>query len=179
MGIVKETTFAKFLNTEFRTFEKFISFNFERQLITAFYEVCRNIFDHSGQNIGSFSFHFRTQRDGRAIPYTQNLSKDNSYLVLAISDLGIGIKDSLVKNTDIEQEEKDIFYLKESIKSGVTSTGIPGRGNGLAYLTETVEKVQISSGKGKIFIEDGKVTREELNSEQIIGTSIYFKVDDP
>ena len=124
--------------------------------------MVKNIFDHSGEHIGGFSFHLKNGQE--------------NCLTLSIADIGIGIRNSLKKVIQRDDIFEDCIYIKEAIKKGVSGTGELGRGLGLSQIIETINEVQITSGNGLIKTNEGKIFKEETLNTNLKGTSIFLKL---
>lgn len=163
LGIVTKKTFQSFLSNELSNVEKLIaSSEVSRHFCFCFYELIKNIFDHSGETIGGFSFHYQTNRE--------------TLLTLSIADIGKGIKSSLANQFNCKEEIEDYVYIREAIKEGVSSTGKLGRGLGLYRIINTIDDVQITSGNGQIITHEGKVYQQQAINTNLRGTSIYLKI---
>lgn len=102
-------------------------------------EMIKNIYDHSEQSFGCITMHFR------------NVGKHKTpYLFLCVSDLGIGIKNSLLKsdlfNKYKDRRRGDNFFIGAALTIGVTSTNCISRGLGLPLVLKDSNKLIISSG---------------------------------
>ena len=58
VGLIKLDKFDYFLRNELSNLERILSHTqYSRYFCMCFYELSKNIFEHSGENIGSFAFH--------------------------------------------------------------------------------------------------------------------------
>lgn len=163
LGIITPKTFQSFLSNELSNIEKLItSTEVSKHFCFCFYELVKNIFDHSGETIGGFSFHYKTNRD--------------TTLALSIADIGKGIRKTMSKVFDSEDEIEDFEYIKEALKPGVSGTGKLGRGLGLSRIVNTIEQVQVTSGNGQIITCEGEISKEQSINTNLKGTSIYLKI---
>lgn len=169
IGLIKSQSFDSFLRNELNNLEKIISHSYySGYFCMCFYELSKNIFEHSGETIGGFAFHL--------------LSKDKynckyDRLFLSISDIGVGIKRTLVENLALPNDRSATFYIEEAIKPGITSTGNNGRGLGLYQVVNFLGEVQITSGNGQIKLIDGKIINKVDTKFFLKGTSINVKID--
>ena len=170
IGIVQPDSFKKFLHNELLYVEGIISkYKFSPYFCSCFYELTKNIFEHSGETIGSFSFHYKTNS-------IYNECNENC-LLLAVSDLGIGISGSL-KNTYRKNDDMDdVEYILKSMQRGVSSTGELGRGLGLPDVIESMEEVQITSGFGQVLTREGIIVNERKVKSRLLGTSVSLKLN--
>jgi len=102
-------------------------------------ELIKNIYDHSEQNFGCITMNFR------------NVGKKRTpYFFICITDLGIGIKTSLLKSEmfdkSIYKRRGDSFFLGAALTKGITSTDSNSRGLGLPLVLRQSNKLIISSG---------------------------------
>ena len=135
-------------------------------------ELVNNIFDHSQQTLGCVSFHFYQDNP-------KNGGMDR--FMFAVSDLGIGIKESFLKskNNSIDPSAPDVKFIEYALKEGTTSTSIQGRGNGLPVAISQANKIHISSGNGTIGL-GSSTKRDKIDSRNPIylqGTSIRLIFD--
>ncbi|MBN7817783.1 hypothetical protein [Algoriphagus pacificus] len=163
IGIITPNTFQSFLANELANVERLISSsNISSTFCFCFYELVRNIFDHSGETIGGFSFHYKTN--------------GQKSLSLSIADIGRGIRNTMSEVLDFNDSIDDHMFIQEAIKPGVSGTGIIGRGLGLAKIVEIIDQVQITSGKGQIKTFEGRVKQSEVLNYSLKGTSIFLKI---
>jgi hypothetical protein len=169
IGLVMSQSFDSFLRNDLSNLERIINHHdYSNYFCRCFYELSKNIFDHSGENIGGFSFHFYPA--GKS-----NCNRD--VLLLTISDIGIGIKNSFNIKQELHSDQKDSFYIEEAIKPGITSTGTSGRGLGLYHVVSFSSHVKITSGNGQIKVHEGHL-KSSTNSENYLkGTSIHIRVE--
>lgn len=169
IGLIKSQSFDSFLRNELNNLERIISHNqYSRYFCMCFYELSKNIFEHSGETIGGFSFHLLSKN---------KYNCQNDRLFLTISDIGVGIKKTLVNSLDLPSDKDDTFYIEEAIKPGITSTGHDGRGLGLYQVVNFLGEVQITSGTGQIKLKDGEITNRIDTKFFLKGTSINIKID--
>lgn len=129
---------------------------------TALSETCQNIIDHS-ENQGLVS--------------VQKYHKDTDYVVMAISDLGIGIKRSLANRYDVIgwNHARAIQYALQ-----LGTSRFPDRGKGLYRVIEIVKKY-----KGKLTIRScsGRIEIGKIITPFIVphfpGTQLYIKLHKP
>ena len=91
---------------------------------------------------------------------------------VAVADSGIGIRNSLMKNSDLIGICFDTDAIKTALEEGVTSVSHSYRGYGLAHIVNNVlrereRNMVIRSGNGIITLSGDGVIKEE-------NTSIYF-----
>lgn len=168
IGLVKSNSFDSFLRNELSNLERIIDNKYSKYFCMCFYELTKNIFEHSGENIGGFSFHLRTK---------DKYDSKNDTLVLSISDIGYGIKKTLIDNLELPKDKPDTFYLEQAIKKGVTSTKNSSRGLGLYHVVDFSSEVQITSGHGQIKVKDGHIKNCIYTKFNLSGTSIHMKLD--
>lgn len=140
--------------------------DFSNYFNLCFYELTQNIFEHSGETMGSFAFQYRKG----------GVNSPGSNLEVSITDIGIGVKDSLMKNNTIDQNENDIYYLIESIKRGISGTSEIDRGIGLHDVINYNSKVQITSGGGVLQTIDGKIQKADNLPYSRKGTSVFISL---
>lgn len=168
IGVVKSGSFETFLRNDLNNLEKIISHNdYSRYFCMCFYELCRNIFDHSGESTGGFSFHLLSKN---------KYQSEYDTLLLNISDIGIGIKESLSSTIRLPECSSDSAFIEESIKPGITSTGNGGRGYGLHQVVYFSSQVTIRSGEGVVKTQDGKLLSSLNYPTSLKGTSIFIKI---
>ncbi len=162
LGIITPNSFQSFLHNELANVEKLISSTeVSQHFCFSFYELVRNIFDHSGEDIGGFSFHYK--------------NKYETTLELSITDIGKGIRSSMssVYNND---SIYDFEFIEQALVEGVSCTGKFGRGLGLSKIANTIEFVQITSGNGQVITKEGQVYDRRTINTNLKGTSIFLKI---
>lgn len=126
---------------------------------TALSETCQNIVDHS---------------EDQGFVSVQKYHKDSNYVIMAVSDLGIGIKKSLAKRYNVT-----CWNHAKAIQNALQlGTGrLPDRGKGLYIVNEIVKKYSgrliIRSCSG--CIETGK-NLHSYTVPYFPGTQIYIKL---
>ncbi|GEM_PF-3478134 len=131
-----------------------------------FYELTQNIFEHSGETMGSFSFQYQTSKGTRG-----------PVLDVAITDIGIGIKRTLLRNSQIKQGKDDTYYLEQAITEGISGTSERERGIGLKEVVQYESQVQITSGGGVIQTYDGNIIKRTNTIHSRRGTSIFISIE--
>mgnify|MGYP001806390234 CR=1 FL=1 len=127
--------------------------------VNFFYEASNNIFEHSERKFGSFAYQ----------------KKSNSF-DLFLADVGIGIRNSLIKNSDINPYHDNCYYLELAIKDGISETNEDGRGFGLGQIINTEACVVIASSGAKITTKDGSIKSIEKCSKYFLGTTIKVSI---
>lgn len=126
---------------------------------TALSETCQNIIDHS--------------RD-QGFVSVQKYHKDTNYVIIAVSDLGIGIKRSLANRYDVRLWNYT-DAIQNALKLGISR--FHDRGKGLYRVIEIVKKYRgkliMRSGSGRA--EIGDISRF-LTVPYFPGTQIYIKL---
>lgn len=167
VGLIKYETFDYFLRNELSNLEKIISHaQYSKYFCMCFYELSKNIFEHSGENIGSFAFHLYSKE-----------KYENDSLRLTISDIGVGLKKTIAPTFELPIDKPDSFYIEEAIKPGITSTKLDGRGLGLYQVINFASEVQINSGNGQITVVDGVIKKSHNSNYSLKGTSLNIKVN--
>jgi hypothetical protein len=89
-------------------------------------------------------------------------------LIIATSDLGVGIPEHLRQQHP--EWDDDGYVIEMALRSGVSGTGDPHRGFGLAYTLETIEaseilkaRFTIRSGRGECVIETPKAGKSQIS----------------
>jgi hypothetical protein len=113
--------------------------NLSQRAASCLSELIKNIYDHSEQNFGCITMHFRNVGK-KSIPY----------LFICVTDLGIGVKNSLLKsdlfNNSNYKRRGDNFFIGAALTQGVTSTNSKSRGLGLPLVLKQSNKLIFSSG---------------------------------
>lgn len=127
--------------------------NLSERATSCLSELIKNIYDHSGQNFGCITLHFR------------NVGKNRTpYLFICVTDLGVGIKNSLLNsdlfNKSIYKRRGDGFFIGASLTAGITSTNVSYRGLGLPLVLKQSNKLIISSGCCR-----ASITKDDKNIE--------------
>lgn len=126
---------------------------------TALSETCQNIVDHSKD---------------KGLVCVQKYHKETNYVIIAVSDLGIGIKRSLSSRYDTRLWNHTIA-LQNALQLGVSR--FLDRGKGLYKVMEIVKKY-----KGKLIIRSGSGRIEIGNNTHpaivpyFPGTQIYIRL---
>lgn len=126
---------------------------------TALSETCQNIVDHSKD---------------KGLVCVQKYHKETNYVIIAVSDLGIGIKRSLSSRYDTKLWNH-AKAIQNALQLGVSR--LPDRGKGLYKVMEIVKKY-----KGKLIIRSGSGRMEIGNNlhSSIVpyfpGTQIYIRL---
>jgi len=126
---------------------------------TALSETCQNIVDHSKE---------------KGLVCVQKYHKENNYVIIAVSDLGIGIKRSLGSRYDTRRWNH-ARAIQNALQLGVSR--FLDRGKGLYKVMEIVKKY-----KGKLIIRSGSGRIEiDNNTHSAIvpyfpGTQIYIRL---
>ena len=133
-----------------------------------FIESTLNVLHHAESNGGFVLAQKYTYDSGPAIE-------------IAVADSGIGIRNSLNKNSELAGIDSDGSAIRKAMEEGVTSAGHSHRGYGLAHLTHNVQLEQsrrmvIRSGNGIItFSGDGEI-REEDTAVEYRGTVVNVTI---
>jgi len=139
------------------------------------FELADNIFAHSKENAGCVTLQFRKS------PHLKNKSHIGQ-LLLAVSDLGIGIEESFKhfhRNEigDKSDKLKGWKILKYALEPGVSSTGLSLRGYGLHHVSKLSDILTISSGYGVYYLNNRKNINKGQKTKFIPGTSILITFD--
>jgi hypothetical protein len=168
VSLIEMESFDRFFKYEIDQLERTIAQHsytaYSSYFSMCFYELSKNVFEHSGQSTGAFSYHLKNGRG-------------QSQLMLSISDIGIGIKNSLGGKMDFSTNKPDSFYIEKAIEEGISSTNDAGRGLGLYNVVSFSSKVKLISGKGLLRLEDGSVIEKKDARKDILGTSVVVEVD--
>ncbi len=168
VGVITQKEFQKFLRNELANLEKILNSEFlGEQFCQCFFEITQNIFDHSGETVGGFSFHLKNPRH----------THERKHLALTISDIGFGIKSTLEKKLDINSQENDSVFIAEALREGISGTGWSGRGRGLTLVKDLMEEVQVTSGLGQVTTKDGIIIDKSQIANPLKGTSISVKIN--
>lgn len=161
--------------SEIQTFSEKIlmnRFKLSNRISTCVVELINNVFDHSEKNFGAIAIHFLKSQN--KLPH----------LHLAVTDFGIGIKNSLLKSKEFMglDDENDSFFIEKAIAFNVSSTEKANRGFGLSLVSQFADVLHINSGQGSISVRkiDGLASTKKRNIPNLIGTSItcILKVDE-
>ena len=100
---------------------------------------------------------------------------------IAVADSGIGIRNSLSKNSELAGIDRDSSAIRKALEEGVTSVGHSHRGYGLAHLTHNVQLEQsrrmvIRSGNGIITLSGDGEIKEENTAVEYPGTVINVTI---
>lgn len=134
-----------------------------KQCCVCIFELVKNIFDHSGETTGCFTIQTRRLK---------NQDNKSVEILLAVSDLGIGIKDSLYNY--LKQEDPSIdesMCLKYAIMPGISRTGLKARGMGLNKVAQFADKMHLSSGKSSLLVDNQKQSQSTKVTDFLPGTS--------
>lgn len=139
-------------------------FNLSNKISTCIVELINNVFDHSEEKFGAIAIHFL--RSQHKVPHVH----------LAVTDFGIGIKNSLLKSNSFQnyKDENDSFFIDKALGFNVSSTDKPNRGFGLSLVAKSADALHISSGFGSISIrtKNEKKIMKKREIPELIGTSI-------
>lgn len=129
-------------------------------------EIFNNISDHSEEHIGCI--------------FGQYYPRKNE-LVIAISDFGIGIPQSIKRN--FEQRGADNELIEFALGEGISSRSVPqNRGAGLANVMRTVTtngigEFTIISNCGIVGIKDNEIKSSVVLDKSYPGTLFEIKID--
>lgn len=144
----------------------------EEKVYICLRELIDNVFQHSEQNIGAISIHFY---QNNRIPF----------LSIAVTDLGIGFKKSLLKSERFAGQESlfDGDFIQNALKMQVSATDQAGRGLGLPTVAKYADRLGITSGKGQVLIfndvlpEQGKgIPKVRSMREDLPGANVFCSV---
>ncbi len=146
----------------------------EKNITPPLAELTTNIFDHSELFFGCVSVHRRQSSHAKE-------------MVVAVTDIGIGIKKSLLKSVRFQTQEgihhmPDVYFLQSAIQRGVSSTDKDSRGFGLHIVSMLVDELVIRSGTGCLRLYNyhqnphKKKIIKPLSGPWIPGTSITTKL---
>lgn len=126
---------------------------------TALSETCQNIVDHS---------------EDQGFVCVQKYHKESNYVIIAVSDLGIGIKRSLAKRYNVSTWNH-VKAIQNALQLGTSR--LPDRGKGLYIVNEIAKKYNgkliIRSCSG--YVETGK-NSHSFNVPFFPGTQIYIRL---
>lgn len=140
------------------------------RFLTAFSEICQNVVEHS-EDIGTVA--------AQKYYYQKRLGKN--VVKLAVSDLGVGIRNTL-SNTFKETEEhwNDRVAIRKALFEGTSRFAESGRGHGLTsvrhYTNQWDGRLTIRSGKAKLSIVPDWDTYPEVeeNLPHFPGTQVIL-----
>lgn len=95
-------------------------------------ELCGNLLEHSHSPGGGF-----------AVMEVQSGAPRRPSTVIALGDIGIGLRQSLdpyYRSEGLAVPRQDVRIIREAVRAGVTSTGAPGRGGGLSSVRRLSRK---------------------------------------
>ncbi len=145
-GLIIEVL-TKNLNSSYENQIEFAVRNFSICIL----ELMQNVFDHSDTSFGAITINY--------------LKNPTPQLSISITDLGIGIKKSLLKSNLFNNTDyPDSYYIRQAVNKGVTSTNDIGRGLGLFSVSEAVSRLFINSGNG-IFVKNNTTQIERFKEE--------------
>jgi anti-sigma regulatory factor (Ser/Thr protein kinase)/anti-anti-sigma regulatory factor len=128
------------------------------RISTCIVELINNIFDHSEEKFGAISI----------LPV-------NGHLHIAVTDFGIGIKNSLLKSEIFSPyaNESDEYFIKKAINLNVSSTNLLNRGFGLHLVTKYADRTYIASGNSVVKLyNDGTKKNNAKLVDYFNGTNI-------
>jgi len=117
---------------------------------TCVIELLDNIFQHSQESIGAITFHLYNVGNNSL----KSGNRKEPYLYIAVSDLGIGIKESLIRGSLISEQEEDSTCIKMALEKGISTTNQKGRGFGLNEVLNSSNRLSIFSGLGRVLINN-------------------------
>ena len=133
------------------------------RVTTCFLELTQNTYDHSGERAGCVTFRLApAERSGQ-----------DTQVLLAITDIGIGIKASLrqaANLADRPEDADDATFLQLAVLPGVTRTGFSSRGRGLATVASLADRLDIWSGAG--FLSCKREQHQAKRIAHLPGTSL-------
>ena len=110
-------------------------------LIEALWELGANVTEHSGSS-------------GIVGAVVQNANRKEAHVDFAIGDAGIGIRQSFLNGVGGHHPNSDHEAITLALKYLVSSTGDPGRGQGIAATVE-----QATGLRGKVLVRSGDARR--------------------
>jgi hypothetical protein len=122
-------------------------------------ELGNNVDEHSASPVGGFM-----------AAQTYNAGRPNEYVIVAMGDAGIGIRQHLTQQHDVEH---DADAIEMALTEYVTGTGQQGRGVGLALFVRFVAPrgtAVVHSGRGKAIVAAG--TQMQRLTSHVQGTLI-------
>jgi hypothetical protein len=118
------------------------------KICVALAEICQNIPQHSG-DWGMVALQSYRSRNGRG----------DRFVKLAVGDLGIGIKNSLVSRPG-SVRMSDSAAIRAALRFGISRFGEPGRGLGLAAVAAQAKalggSLQVRSGRARVLLRGPK-----------------------
>ena len=113
-----------------------------------FGELVNNAAEHSSSPVGGFGL-------------IQFRCIDGSYqLLCAVADGGVGIREALNRNPNLERTSTDSAAILSAMQERVSGTGSPTRGIGLCWVMAGASRVSIHSGYGAVAGEGDQPPRE-------------------
>lgn len=135
------------------------------------YELVANVMHHSEQTVGCLTIQFRA--GGKAPRIGQ--------LFVAVSDLGIGIRQSLLKrregDVDLRSDADDEACLRYAVQPGTSRFGLDVRGHGLPTVLGLADMVHLSSGKASLYNDRRKSVQKSQPLTFLQGTSALLVFD--
>ena len=100
---------------------------------------------------------------------------------IAVADPGIGIRNSLSKNSELAGIDRDSSAIRKAMEEGVTSVSHSHRGYGFVHLAHNVQLEQsrrmiIRSGNGIIILSGDGEIREEDTAVEYPGTVVNVTI---
>ena len=148
--------------------------NAKNEISGIFYELALNAVQHSQSVVGEYA----------TLECVMGTSGDILYAV-GVADCGIGIPQSLRKNPDVGNLERDDHAIALATELHVTGTGHPYRGIGLNHVTEVVKRFKgcliIISGYGCLDIIQGREAEliELSPTDRLFGTVATVSISVP
>jgi anti-sigma regulatory factor (Ser/Thr protein kinase) len=141
---------------------------------TAISELVHNVFEHSERRIGCVTMHIARDpmhRDGA----------NSGHIVVAVSDLGIGIPTSLAQRAEYDFGGQfdgfhDWEYLEFALSYGASRFGPHLRGLGLPTVVARATTTRVSSGRGMYQVHARRGRRGKVTAF-LPGTSLHVTFD--
>lgn len=143
-------------------------------------ELISNIYDHSEETTGCVTVQINRPA-GKHREKTKS-EIDGAQMLIAVSDLGIGIAASMAKHAVPEialslSKLKEWVVLEQATLPYVSRTGLRTRGLGLYCVSRAATTTQIRSGKGAVHIDGNKSTSQSHRDAFVQGTSVIAIID--
>jgi len=170
----------------FLALESYMNFrNFSSETLSrmskCIFELIYNIFEHSGKSYGVISTFVRKNLNS----YKYN---DKAVFCMTISDIGMGIKKSMLKSNLYVNEKNiesvpDEEFILSALKKGISSTNNINRGLGLYNVNEISDTLTITSGscrlvsKNKSSSDKRIIEKEQIPLLKGTSISVAMKID--
>lgn len=118
--------------------EELANIIFERLAGTARNEIVEALYEAAIELAMNAAEHSQSPIGGYMAAFTHQRGTEREFLVLAVGDLGIGIRQSLQRAVKVTN---DFQAVERALERYVSGTGTPGRGQGLAEVSEYIDRL--------------------------------------